>query len=83
VDIKSIADCAAILRRRGIRNVKIAVEKALDQYRIHERFERETLFRAVCSKLGRRGAKRKQKLAKEKKCRVPVQMKMNLSPPAA
>ena len=64
--INSVTEAAAVLYRGGLQ-FKTAVFAALDQYRIVEQFEREVLFKEVCSRLGSRGNKHKQKLATRQK----------------
>lgn len=74
-DIQSMTDCAALLYRRGVK-LPNAVASALDQYNVRDRMERETLYREICSRLGRRGGKKK-KAAREK----PTQKSFSFGPP--
>lgn len=74
-EVEKITEAAAILYRSGVL-FKIAVGKALDQNGITADSEkRDTLFKEVCSRLGRRGGK-KQKPKREKK---PVQLAIDFS----
>ena len=72
--IESITEAAAILYRSGVK-FKIAIGNALDQYKITDPLERKTLYKEVCSRLGRRGGKKK-KPQREKK---PIQLAIDFS----
>jgi hypothetical protein len=76
--INSVTEAAALLYQWGIPFEK-AVSRALDQYKITDAFGRDVIFKEVCSRLGTRGNKRKQKLVAEKKC--PQQVPFHFPPP--
>lgn len=80
--IERITETAAVLYRgrkripngnkrevsnRNRKEIQIVVSKALDQYHITDPLERKTLYREICSCLGKRGSQKKKKMARDKK----------------
>lgn len=72
IDIKSVADHAAALIRAG-RPFGVAVQKAMKRYGVgKDPIEFDAIFREVCSDLGKRGDKRKKKLAAVRQMSLPL-----------
>jgi len=73
-EIEKITEAAAILYRSGVK-FKVAIGKALDQNSVTDPTKRETLYKEVCSRLGRRGGKKK----KPKREKKPIQLAIDFS----
>ncbi len=76
--IDSITETAAVLYRRGV-PLKEAVMASLDHYGEQDPFERTALLKQVCSRLGKRGNKKKAAM-KGRAVRKPKQSAFRFSP---
>ena len=65
----SVVEAASELYKAGVA-AKEAVAKALNQYNVRDQFQREVLFKEVCSILGSRGGVRAGKLAPQRKLQL-------------
>lgn len=64
--VNSLVDAAAVLYRGGVKP-KDAASAALNQYRNFDGFDRDVLFTEVCRRLGQRGGKKAQTIAKRER----------------